>query len=400
MSLSLTTVLGVRIVLCHNYYREAGGEDRVFEDESDLLTLRGHKVHQFVRRNTEFSGLQTIAVAAGTVWNRSSASALGDLVREQRADVVHFHNWLPQISQGAFYAARRAGAAVVRTMHNYRSTCAQGVLFRDGAVCEECVGASVGWPAIAHGCYRGSRMATIPVVAALAAHRALRTDVRAVDATIVLTEFARSKMIAAGLPADRLHVKPNFVVPDPGPRPGNGGYFIYVGRLDESKGILTLLDAWQTMQSPPLLKVAGTGPVGKAVEAAAAKNSQIEYLGRVPAAEIADIVGDASYTIMPTLNYEGFPKVIVESFAVGTPVIASDLGSVGEIIDPKRTGYCFVAGDARSLAQSVSETLLDVTPNRMRAEVRREYVSRYGIDRNYDRLMDIYAQAIELRRAG
>lgn len=390
----------MRIVLCHNYYREAGGEDRVFEDESDLLTLRGHEVKHFVRRNSEFSGLRTITVAAGTVWNRSNASAMGDLVKEERADVVHFHNWLPQISQGAFYAARRAGAAVVRTMHNYRSTCAQGVLFRDGAVCEECVGASVGWPAIAHGCYRGSRMATIPVVAALAAHRALRTDVRAVDATIVLTEFARSKMIEAGLPADRLHVKPNFVVPDPGARPGDGGYVVHIGRLDESKGILTLLDAWRMMDSPPLLKIAGTGSLQNAVEAAAANSAHIEFLGRVPAGEVADIVGDASFSIIPTLNYEGFPKVIVESFAVGTPVIASNLGSVGEIIDPHRTGHLFSAGDARELAQTVSEASHDENPDRMRREVRHEFVHRYGIDRNYDRLMDIYAQAIELRRAG
>lgn len=390
----------MRVVLCHNYYREAGGEDRVFEDESDLLTLNGHDVIQFVRRNTEFSGLQTIAVAAGTVWNRSSAAALRDVVIEQRADVVHFHNWLPQISQGAFYAARRAGAAVVRTMHNYRSTCAQGVLFRDGAVCEECVGAAVGLPAIVHGCYRGSRLATVPVVAALATHRALRTDSRAVDATIVLTEFARAKMIAAGLPADRLHVKPNFVVPDPGARPGKGGYFVHIGRLDESKGILTLLDAWRTMKSPPLLKIAGTGPAQEAVEAAAAASPSIEFLGRVPAGDVTGIVGNASFSIMPTLNYEGFPKVIVESFAVGTPVIASNLGSVGEIVDDRRTGLLFPAGDAQALAQAVADAARDSDPDRMRREVRREFVNRYGIDRNYDRLMDIYAEAIELRRAG
>ena len=154
------------------------------------------------------------------------------------------------------------------------------------------------------------------------------------------------------------------------------------------------------MHSPPLLKIAGTGSLQKAVVAAAAHSAHIEFLGRVPAGEIADIVGDASFSIMPTLNYEGFPKVIVESFAVGTPVIASNLGSVGEIIDPHRTGYLFGAGDARELAQAVSEASHDENPDRMRREVRHEFVQRYGIDRNYDRLMDIYAKAIELRRAG
>ena len=144
----------MRIIVCHNYYRDRGGEDQVFEEEVALLRDRGNDVETFVRRNDDFSGLRTLSVAAGTVWNRSSAAALGDAVRAMRADIVHFHNWLPQISQGAFHAARGAGSAVVQTLHNYRFTCAKGVLYRDGHLCEECVGKTVGWPAIVHGCYR------------------------------------------------------------------------------------------------------------------------------------------------------------------------------------------------------------------------------------------------------
>jgi len=389
----------MKVIVCHNYYRNWGGEDQVFEDEVELLASRGHDVQTFVRRNDQFSGLETIAVAAGTIWNRSAASAIGDLVREEAADVVHFHNWLPLISQGAFHVARRAGAAVVQTYHNYRYTCAKGVLFRNGAVCEECVGRSMGWPAVVHGCYRDSRLATVPVVAALATHRALHTSDRVLDAIIVLSEFARSKLIASGIAPERLHVKPNFVAPDPGERGGEGGYFVFVGRLTEDKGIATLIDAWNLMDHPPLLKIAGSGPLGSLVEAAALSNSRIDYLGRVAPSEVPAILGDASFSITPSLWYEGFPKAIVESFSVGTPVIASRIGSLTELIEPSRTGILVEAGNPASLVQAVQNVDAVPTLKQMRREVRQEYVARYGVERNYDLLMDIYESAIEARHS-
>ena len=128
----------MRIVICHNYFRERGGEDQVFEDELELLTSRGHDVATFVKRNNDFHGLgSVIKVGLGTPWNRGAAAELEDLVRKTNAEIVHFHNWLPQISPAGFYAARKAGAAVVQTLHNYRWACPKGILFRDGKVCED-----------------------------------------------------------------------------------------------------------------------------------------------------------------------------------------------------------------------------------------------------------------------
>jgi glycosyltransferase involved in cell wall biosynthesis len=389
----------MNIIVCHNYYRDRGGEAGVFEVETDLLTERGHDVHTFIRRNDEFSGLETIAVAGGAIWNRSAGAELADLVREVDADVVHFHNWLPQISQGAFHSARDAGAAVVQTLHNYRFTCAKGVLFRDGAICEECVGKTVGWPAVVHGCYRDSRFATVPVVAALATHRTLNTNERAVDATIVLSEFARSKLIESGLPPQRVYIKPNFVAPDPGVHGGSGRYFVYVGRLSEEKGIATLLDAWNLADDLPILRIVGSGPLTNAVEVAARSNPRIEYLGLMEPSKIFDILGEAAFSIMPSVNYEGLPRAIVESFAVGTPVIASKLGSLTELIEPSVTGLLFEAGNPASLAQAVRDAAAVSDPADMRRAARQEYLDLYGIDRNYDLLMDIYRSAIEARYA-
>jgi glycosyltransferase involved in cell wall biosynthesis len=389
----------MKVIVCHNYYRDRGGEDGVFEVETDLLASRGHEVRKFIRRNDEFSGLQTIAVAGGTIWNRSAAGQLADMVRDEDADVVHFHNWMPQISQGAFYAARKAGAAIVQTLHNYRITCANGVFFRDGEICEDCVGKAIGWPAVVHGCYRNSRIATVPVVAALATHRMLNTNERAVDATIVLSEFARAKLIASGLPPQRVYLKPNFVAPDPGEGTGSGGYFVYVGRLTQDKGIGTLLDVWNSANDLPNLKIAGPGPLADVVAGAARSNPRIEYLGLVPPADIQGILGDALFSITPSINYEGFPKAIVESFAVGTPVIASEIGSLTELIEPARTGFLFEAGNPVALAEAVRGAASAPNITAMRRAARQLYLGSYGEDRNYELLMDIYASAIEARRS-
>ncbi|MGI9666750.1 MAG: glycosyltransferase family 4 protein [Acidimicrobiia bacterium] len=390
----------MKVIVAHNTYRTRGGEDQVFEDEVRMLETNGHNVSTFVRRNTDFSGLDTIRVAAGTVWNRSASSELEELVRSERADVVHFHNWLPQLSQAAFYGAHAGGAAVVQTLHNYRYTCAPGVLYRDGAVCEECVGKSVGWPAVRHGCYRGSRAATVPVVTALGVHKAMRTVEKKLDAIIVLSRFAERKMIEAGLPEDRLYLKPNFVSPDPGPGRGDGGYCVYVGRLVDNKGIETLLTAWETSPSAPNLKIAGAGPLEDHVAEVAARRTNIEFLGRVDPSVVPALMGDAVCSIVPSVNYEGFPKTIVESFAVGTPVIASDIGSLTEIIRQGGTGYLVPPGDSSALAGAVSSPEHFASLRGMRTAAREAYTDHYTLDANYRRLIEIYDEAVQHRKSG
>lgn len=389
----------MKIVVAHNTYRIRGGEDQVFDDEVRMLEERGHDVTTFVRHNTDFSGLETLRVAAGTVWNRSAAHELEDHVRSHQADIVHFHNWLPQLSQAAFYGASKGGAAVVQTLHNYRYTCAPGVLYRDGAVCEECLGKSVGWSAIRHGCYRDSRAATVPLVTALGVHRALGTVDKNLDAIIVLSEFARAKMTEAGLPSERMHLKPNFVGPDPGTGAGAGGYFLYLGRLVEDKGIRTLLDAWKRIPDGPLLKIAGAGPMDNAVAQAAQEASNIEYLGRVEPETVSELVGEARCSVVPSVNYEGFPKTIVEAYSVGTPVIASDLGSLTEIVDVGTTGFLVPPGDAEALAAIVAAPETEASLRDMRTSVKKTFVDQYTREANYQQLMAIYGFAIEHRHA-
>ena len=255
----------MKIVLGHGHYQQAGGEDAVFADEAALLAERGHDVIRFTVHNDEIARLGRLAVAGRTFWNRQVHADLAALFAREQPALLHCTNTFPLMSPAVYYAAAAAGVPVVQSLHNYRLLCPNALLLRDGRVCEDCLGKVFAWPAIQHGCYRDSRAGSAVVAGMLAAHRGLGTWTRRVDRYIVLTEFARRKFTAGGLPADKLSVKPNFVSPDTGPGSGGGGYAVYVGRLSEEKGIASLLAAWIDRRLEIPLKIVGDGPLAEEV---------------------------------------------------------------------------------------------------------------------------------------
>ncbi len=390
----------MKILLCHTYYTQRGGEDQSFEDERALLVDGGHEVVEYVRRNEAMNDMGAVAAAATTLWNRRAAAEVAELVRRKRPDVVHCTNTFPLLSPAVCHAAQRGGAAVVQALRNYRLLCAGATLMRDGRPCEDCVGRIVPWPAIVHRCYHDSTAASAAVVAMQMVHRAMGTWRHKVDAFFTLTEFARSKFVAAGLPAERVHVKHNSVHPDPGAGDGTGGYFAFAGRLSPEKGVTTLLKAWRRNATLPPLKIVGDGPLAGDVAAAAASDSRIEWLGRRPERDVHRVFGAATAVIVPSVWYETFGRTIAEAFAGGTPVIASRLGAMAELVDDGRTGWLFAPGDAGDLARAVA-ACRDFSGERlaaMRSAARHEYERHFTAAQNYRRLIEIYETAIEAAR--
>jgi glycosyltransferase involved in cell wall biosynthesis len=269
---------------------------------------------------------------------------------------------------------------------------------RDGRVCEDCLGKTLAWPGVWHRCYRDSAAATSVVAAMVAWHKVRRTWTRSVDLYYTLTEFARRKFIQGGFPAEKIVVKPNFVQADPGTGTGNGGYAVFVGRLSPEKGLETLLAAWSLLAADSVglpLKIVGDGPLAPAARAAAARNPRIEWLGARPLAETLQVIGRASFLVMPSVWYETFGRTIIEAFAAGVPVIASNLGAMAELVADGRTGLHFEPGDATDLAAKVRILLGD--PPRlaaMRQAARREFEARYTAEANYQQLLRIYARTV------
>jgi glycosyltransferase involved in cell wall biosynthesis len=384
----------MKVLIAHNFYQQPGGEDQCVAAEVAMLRARGHDVVQYCLHNDSIATMNQLEVASRTLWSGPAHREIRELLRRHRPHVAHFHNTFPLISPAAYYAARAENVPVVQTLHNFRLLCPNALFFRDGKVCEDCLGRAIPWPSVVHRCYRDSAAASTGVATMLTVHRALGTFRKAVDVYIALTEFSRQKFIAGGLPPEKIVVKPNFLHFDLGPGGGAGGYGMFVGRLSPEKGLPTLLQAWQHLRGDVPLRIVGDGPLSAAVQEAAVKDPRIQWLGRKSLEEVYALLGEAVFLVVPSQCYETFGRVVVEAFARGTPVVVSNLGAMAELVDPGRTGLLFEAGNAADLATQVRRLLADGSAlTRLRQQARCEYEAKYTAEANYSTLMAIYRTA-------
>jgi glycosyltransferase involved in cell wall biosynthesis len=327
----------MKVVVAHNRYGsgQPSGENIVVAREIDQLRAHGVTVLPFMRDSddiAELSPVQKAMLPVSPVFNRWAARDLAALLDREQPDVVHLHNPYPLISPWIVRVAGAAGVPVVQTVHNYRQVCAAGLYFRGGDICTDCRGRAVGWPAVRHGCYRGSRPQSAIMAAALATHR--RTW-KGVDRFIALTAGVAEHLRDFGVPADRIVVKPN-AIPDPGPPAVGGDGFLFAGRLVPEKGLALLLDAWRTAAAGAgaigRLRIAGEGPLRASVEAFAAQRPPVEYLGPLTPSGVGAAIAAASCVIVPSTWHDVLPTIAIEALAGGRPVLGTALGGIPWIV--------------------------------------------------------------------
>ena len=343
----------MRILTLHNRYRQRGGEDESTESEIRLLQERGHEVLAYVEDNHAFGQSDLWQVGLRAVWNGRPYKRVRGVIQSFRPDVIKIHNFFPLLSPSVIYAADHERVPVVQALHNFRLLCPAAGFFREGGLCERCLGKIVAWPALAYGCYRGSRFASAAVATMNAVHAAAGTWKQRVSLYVTPSEFARRKFVEAGFPASKIKVKPNFLPQDPGIGEGKGGFALFAGRLSAEKGLSTLFQAWRRLKWPMPLKIVGDGPLQKEVRSRAETLGNAELLGLQDNDSVCHLMGQAALVIVPSEWYETFGRVVIEAFAKGTPVIASDRGALPELVEHGRTGLLFRAGDPEDLAAKV-----------------------------------------------
>jgi glycosyltransferase involved in cell wall biosynthesis len=394
-----------RVLLAHNTYQVAGGEDSAFELDASVLAANGHDVVRFTRDNHEidsYGTLERVRLAGRTVWNGTVERELAELIERTRPDVAHFHNTFPLISPAAYAACRAAGVPVVQTLHNFRLVCLNALLFRDGHICEDCVGRSP-WPGVVHRCYRGSTAGSGVVASMLVVHRALRTWKRKVDLFLTPSEFTKTKLVEGGLPDDRIVVRPHLLEPDPGARPAAtaGSYFLFAGRLSPEKGIGTVVRAFETLPDIPL-KIAGDGPLRDELERAVRARAlgNIEVLGRVSGSGVGDLLRDARAVLVPSVWYEVSPLIFVEGMAAGAPFISSDLPASRELLG-ENAGLLVPPGDVAEWTRAIRWAWEHPTEMRTTgAAGRKRFEARHTAERGYRTLIDAYELAAANASAG
>jgi glycosyltransferase involved in cell wall biosynthesis len=387
----------LRILIIHNQYQLAGGEDGVVAAEAKLLRDNGEIVELVMENNDGIvTTIDKIESGLKCSYSPRQGRVMNERLREFRPDVVHIHNFFPTLTPSIHYACYNAAIPVVQTLHNYRLLCPAATFLRDGKVCEDCMKRRVAWPAILHGCYRKSRLGSAAVASMLLVNRTAGTWNRTVSRYIALTEFARLKFIEGGFPADKVSVKSNFLSPDPGAGAGDGGYALYVGRLSSEKGVVTLLNAWRIARPSRTLKIVGDGPLAADVKAYADRDKSIEVMGWRNKEVVTQLISRAEFLVFPSLWYETFGLVAIEAMAAGLPVIASDLGAMSELIANRKTGLLFPPGSAEGLASAIQWAFdHPIDLREMRTHARREFEEKFTEKQNYMQLMDIYLDVVD-----
>jgi glycosyltransferase involved in cell wall biosynthesis len=384
----------MRVLMAHNRYLEGGGEDLSTAAEVDLLRAHGCKVTTYERSNEDVAAIGAWRTGLKAVWNQETYTEIRRLLAEQKFDVVHVQNFFPLISPAIYYAARHAGVPVVQSMRNYRLTCVNGLLLRDGKTCEDCLGKTVPWRGIARRCYRSSASASAAVASMITLHKLARTWGSKVDRYIALTQFARAKLIEAGLPAAKISVKPNFITHDPGRGEGGQRHVVYVGRLAHEKGVDVLIEAWRRTDLNIPLLIIGTGPLEDELKARCADMPMVKFLGQQTIEQVYRATGQSLALALTSTCYEGMPRTVIEAFATATPVIATDHGSMSEMIEPHITGLLVNPGDAADLSDALSWAASNRPAMRMMGErARQTFETTYTGEANVSQLIGIYREA-------
>lgn len=392
----------MRIMLVHSRYRSAApsGENRVVDTEAAALAAAGHDVLRFERRSDDIESWPAVRKAtlpASVVWSGSARRDLLSELRGHRPDVVHVHNTFPLLSASVLYACRDAGVPLVVTLHNYKLACASGDFFREGTVCHECAG---GMPAAAvrHGCYRGSRAATVPVALSVAAHRRAWQSIPA--AYICISASQRELLRGLGLPAERVFVRHNMIPPRTVRQPARQPVVVYAGRLDAAKGLHVLMAGWDrylaASPAPGLgLVIAGSGPLEETVTAWAAQRPSVQMTGQLDAGTCAEAMAAARAVILPSAWEETFGLAAVEAMALGVPPVAAGHGSFPELITDGVDGALFRPGDPSSLADVF--VAADTNSSRFAEygeQARKTYEQRFNPADSLAELVRIYSYAI------
>lgn len=393
----------LKIVFVHNYYQFRGGEDEMADLDTKLLMKNGHDVFLFSKHNNEikrYSILQKSSLLFRPSFSLESYFNMLKVIDNFKPDIIHINNFFPLISPSVIYAGLRKKIPIVMSLHDFRLICANGLLLRNSKVCEKCFQSPVF--GFLYGCYRNSRIQTLPVSFMIFLHSKIKTWERCISVFITPSDFVKSKFAEAGFDANRISVRPNYVEDEFVENFEKNykdvrkeDYCVFVGRLSDEKGIKILLSAWDILRKEGLklkLKIAGDGPLREYVRWKAQDNNLVEVLGFLKKEDLVGVVAKAKFMVVPSVWYEVFGRIVIEAYAVGTPVLASEIGALKDIVIDGKTGLIFEPNP-----EDIVRKIKDLKPELLKfwsQNAREEYYQKYREGLAYKRLISVYEEVL------
>jgi glycosyltransferase involved in cell wall biosynthesis len=413
----------MRILQIHKFFYPHAGSETVLFHTRELLADNGHEVIDFAMEHPknvdsaydgffaprrEYTDTSRPLILRGrdalsSVYSRAARTRLRRLLESTKPDLAHMHIIYHQLTMSIVDELARAEVPMVMTLHDYKIGCPAYVLYRDGHPCHDCTTGAV-HNVVRHRCIKGSRSASVLAgVEAAVAHRTGKYD--KIDAYVCPSAFVGSVAIETGIPADRVHVIPNFLPPGEVGQPvaslADSPRFFFAGRLEEVKGIDDLVEAFRMGDSSMgTLVIAGAGGELEAkVRQVAAELRNVEYLGRLSREEVLQQLRGSRAAVLPSRWDENNPMSVLEARTLGVPVIVSDRGGLPEMVTDGVDGKIVGAGDVAGLCEAIKALAAD--------RVAAEAFGRAGYQRfcrdntaavHYQALMGAYAAATERQR--
>ncbi len=353
----------LKILLCHNYYQNSGGESEVFENETRGLAQMGEDVVVYSRTNVDIpkmSTLQKIDVGFSAYSSMHSKRDILRLIEKDRPDVALVQNVFPLLTPSVYIALAQAGIPIIQTVYNYRLVCPSAELYTEGAICERCIGGNT-IHAVLHRCYRGSYTESAWYASIIGLHRLLGTFSQKITSFMVPDNFLGKKLAEGGIPLSKIWRNPNpLFLKDYQPEPTHLGFVLFAGRLVSQKGILTLLKAMEYTNSSSKLVIVGLGELAEEIQSRISHlgmSERVTLLGPVWGADLERLIRQSAAVVIPSEWYDNLPMILCKANALGKPVIASQIDGIPEYVTHGETGYLFEPGNALELAGFIDGVL-------------------------------------------
>lgn len=405
----------MRVVMANKYWYLKGGAERYVFDLAAMLQERGHQVVPFAMKGAKnlptpwtkhfVSEVQTARVTFGWQGLRTAARMLysfearkkfAALVEEVHPDVLHVHNIYHQMSPSFLPIARENGIPAVLTAHDYSLISPNYNLFHHGRIDEpKAAGDFSGM--VGRRAVKDSVLATALTVFETKLHDALRLYAANVDRIIAPSAFMKAMLVRFGVPEELVVLVPHPIeahlwTPSDA---ATGTYALYVGRLSEEKGVDTLIRAAAKVPGIPV-RIVGTGPEEAKLKALAKElgAANVRFDGFQEGAALKALYAGARFLVVPSLWYEVFGLIVLEAYAAGKPVIASQIGGLGELVQDGETGVLVSAGDVEDLAEQMSDLWAEPATCGVMGRAGRAWVEKeFTPGQHYDRIIEVYNDA-------